>query len=69
MSNTTIKISGMSCEHCVMRVTKALSSLPGVKEVKVDLQSGTATFDKPEKVTLEEVARGIEEAGYRVERS
>ena len=68
MARITVKISGMSCEHCAMRVTKALSGIPGVKEVKVDLKSGTATFEKPEGVTLEDVARVIEEAGYRVEK-
>ncbi|OAQ20860.1 heavy-metal-associated domain-containing protein [Thermosulfurimonas dismutans] len=68
MAKTTIRISGMSCEHCAMRVTKALSGLSGVTDVKVDLKSGTATFEKPESVTLEDVARVIEEAGYRVEK-
>jgi len=29
-----IKIQGMSCQHCVMSVTKALGSLPGVKNLK-----------------------------------
>ncbi len=67
MARTTVRISGMSCEHCVKRVTKALESLPGVKNVKVDLASGTATFEKPETVTREDIARVIQEAGYRVE--
>ncbi len=69
MSKTTIKISGMSCEHCVRRVTEALSKLPGVKNVQVDLSSGTAIFEKPENLSFEEIARAIEEAGYRVERA
>ncbi len=63
---TTIKISGMSCEHCVKRVTKALESLPGVKNVKVSLKSGEATFERPENLSVEEIARAIEEAGYKV---
>ncbi|QJA05393.1 heavy-metal-associated domain-containing protein [Thermosulfurimonas marina] len=67
MAETKVKISGMSCEHCVRRVTKALEGLPGVKNVRVDLTSGTATFEKPEDLSLSEIARAIEEAGYRVE--
>ncbi len=66
MAKTTIKISGMSCEHCVKRVTKALSELPGVGDVKVDLKTGTATFEKSESLTLDDIARAIEEAGYKV---
>ena len=69
MAKTTIKVSGMSCEHCVKRVTAALEALPGIKEVQVDLKSGLATFEKPEALSLEEIARAIEEAGYQVERS
>ena len=69
MDYTTIKIQGMSCEHCVKRVTKALESLPGVKEVKVDLTTGTATFLKPQTLSQEEIVKVIEEAGYKVEQS
>ncbi|HFC98167.1 MAG TPA: copper chaperone [Thermosulfurimonas dismutans] len=67
MSRITLKIGGMSCEHCVQRVTRALSALPGVKEVRVDLATGTASLEKPEELSREEIIRAVEEAGYRVE--
>ena len=35
-----IKVKGMSCEHCVAAVTKAVAGLPGVSNVEVDLASG-----------------------------
>ena len=31
---TTIKIKGMSCQHCVMAVTKALGSIEDLKDVQ-----------------------------------
>ena len=31
---TTIKIRGMSCQHCVMAVTKALGAIDGIKDVR-----------------------------------
>jgi len=62
----TIKVSGMSCQHCVDHVTKALEGLPGVKNVHVDLSSGEATFDNPDSVASEDIARAIEDAGYEV---
>ena len=36
-------ISGMSCNHCKANVERAILSVEGVKEVTVDLASGTAT--------------------------
>jgi copper chaperone len=40
----TLKIKGMSCQHCVGSVKKALESLPGISQVTVDLEAGQATF-------------------------
>jgi len=37
-----LKIEGMTCGHCVMRVQKALDAAPGVDGANVDLASGTA---------------------------
>ena len=34
---TTIKIKGMSCQHCVMAATKALKEIEGLQDVTVDL--------------------------------
>ncbi|KUG27404.1 mercuric transport protein periplasmic component [hydrocarbon metagenome] len=41
----SIEVKGMSCNHCVMNVTKTLAALPGVSNVNVDLGKGLATFD------------------------
>ena len=61
---TRIRITGMSCEHCVQRVTKALEGVKGIKKVRVNLQSGEAVFERPESVSLEEIRKAIEGAGY-----
>ncbi len=39
---TKMKITGMTCEHCVMAVSKALGKVPGVEKVEVSLQRGEA---------------------------
>ena len=62
----TITIKGMSCNHCAMRVTKALSGIEGIKDVKVDLEGGKATFDQTKPVDMEEIRSGIEKAGYEL---
>lgn len=39
----TLKIEGMSCQHCVDAVRKALSQVPGVEQVtEVSLDRGEA---------------------------
>ena len=62
----TLKVKGMSCQHCVMSVTKALIQLDGVKNVQVDLAKGEVRFDNTKEVASSRIAKAIEEAGYKV---
>ena len=62
----SIKIKGMSCQHCVMAVTRALSAVDGIKDVKVDLKSGMATYDEVKAVDSMVVAAAIKMAGYEI---
>jgi copper chaperone len=63
----TIKIKGMSCQHCVMAVTKALDAIEGIENVTVDLEGGEARFDKIAPVDEETIRERISDAGYEVE--
>jgi copper chaperone len=63
---TTLKVKGMSCQHCVMSVTKALSQLEGIKNVQVDLAKGEVRFDNTKEVTPHRIEKAIEGAGYEV---
>jgi copper chaperone len=62
----TIKIKGMSCQHCVNAVTKALSEIEGVSNVKVNLSAGEASFDEAQPVNAETVAEKIKKAGFEI---
>jgi copper chaperone len=64
---SAIKVKGMSCNHCVMRVTKALQAIEGIKNVKVDLQSGEATYDEDKPIDRKVIAERIRKAGYEAE--
>jgi len=64
MSAKTIEVKGMSCGHCVQAVTQALSGVPGVVNVKVDLLAGTAAFDEAVPVPEAQVRAAIERAGF-----
>jgi copper chaperone len=63
---TILKVKGMSCQHCVMSVTKALTQLEGIKNVQVDLAKGEVRFDNTKDVASNRIAKAIEVAGYEV---
>jgi copper chaperone len=61
-----IKVKGMSCEHCVAAVTKAVAGLPGVSNVKVNLASGRVSYDRAAPIPRADLDRVITAAGYEV---
>jgi len=62
----SVKIKGMSCQHCVMAVTKALDAIDGIKNVSVDLKTGTATYDEIKPLDAVVIEQAIKKAGYDV---
>lgn len=60
---TQIQIIGMTCNHCKMRVEKALKQV-GCGKIKVDLESGIATADT-RGLTEEKLRESIEELGFQ----
>ncbi len=63
---TAIKIKGMSCNHCVMAVQKALGEIDGAEDVKVDLEKNEATFDEATPVDMNAVREAVKKAGFEV---
>ncbi len=63
---TTLKVKGMSCQHCVMSVTKALNQLEGIKNVQVDLAKGEVRFDNTKEVASQRIEKVIEDTGYEI---
>lgn len=65
MEKKTIKVEGMSCQHCVKAVTDALSGISGLEKVKVDLKSGSASFNyDPAKAGMDRIKSAVEGAGF-----
>lgn len=60
----TVRIKGMSCQHCVGSTQKALEKIPGIKNVVVDLDKGEARYEG--EVNVEEVKRAITAIGFEV---
>lgn len=66
MTKTVLNVDGMSCEHCVKAVTNAVSALPGVSNVAVDLKAKTVTVEHASDLSVEKIKNEIEEQGYDV---
>lgn len=62
----TIKITGMSCGHCTAAVTKALSAIDGLTEIKVDLERKEASYTETKPVNLETIKSAITKIGFEV---
>ena len=62
---TTLKIEGMSCEHCVKHVKNALEGLGGVKSAEVSLKDNSAVVEH-EDLGLDVLKAAVVEAGYEV---
>ena len=61
----TVKIKGMSCQHCVASISKALSAIPGISHVKVDLTKGEASYEGD--IDIGKAKETIEKIGFQVE--
>lgn len=64
-------VQGMTCNHCVSSVTEELSALPGVRDVRVDLNAGGAskvTVRSESPLSQDAVASAVDEAGYSLAR-
>ncbi|MGR3757140.1 MAG: heavy metal translocating P-type ATPase [Tranquillimonas sp.] len=57
-------IEGMSCASCVGRVDRALSAVPGVHDVSVNLASESAQFSLDQTGQVGDAAAALDEAGY-----
>jgi copper chaperone len=67
MTKTILKVEGMSCEHCVAAVKKAVGALPGVTGVEVDLSGKSVTVEHDSAAApVTAIADAIEDQGYDV---
>ena len=67
MTKSIINVEGMSCDHCVKAITKAVVALDGVTVVAVDLSAKTVTVEyNTEKTTIDRIKTEIEDQGFDV---
>lgn len=65
MKNTRLEVAGMTCDHCVEAVEKALRNQNGVRNATVHLEEGAAEVEYDESaVSPEQLIAAVEEQGY-----
>jgi len=64
MKEMKIFIEGMTCNHCIKRVTEALE-LAGVEEADVKIGEADIIFDE-NKTDIKRIAKALENAGYKL---
>ncbi len=64
MKTTVLIVPDMMCGHCEMTIRKALSALPGVGEITVDLTKKTVEIHHKDSVTSEELSEIVTGEGF-----
>ena len=64
MATDQFRVPGVSCDHCVRAITEEVSVLPGIQQVVVNLGDKSVQINHEGKVSLEELIKAINEAGY-----
>ena len=59
-----LNVEGMSCNHCVASVRKALEGLDGVREADVSLDDKKARVELDKDLADEVLVKAVEDAGF-----
>ncbi|MFF8960632.1 heavy-metal-associated domain-containing protein [Streptomyces sp. NPDC014894] len=62
----TYLVEGMVCAHCAATVTKAITTLDGVRGVEVDVQSERVSVSSDRALDDAELARTLDDIGYEM---
>ncbi len=65
MEKLELKVSGMSCGHCVAAVSKSLNALDGVDVENVEIGSVKVSYD-PASLSRDRIAEAVADAGFEV---
>lgn len=60
-----LQVKGMSCQHCVKAVTKAIQALDAEAQVTVELPQGTVSVSTS--LTRDQTVQAISDEGYEVQ--
>ena len=62
-----LKVSGMSCNHCEMRMKNALESVDGVQSAVADHKKGLVIIETDDGVSKDSLVKAVNDTGrYKV---
>ncbi len=64
MATLKLAITGMSCDHCVRHVTKALAAVSGVTVTQVTVGHATVDYNG-QPASLAAIVQAVDDAGYQ----
>ena len=66
MTETTISVPEIHCDHCKMSLEGALTQVTGVTKASVDVPSATISVSFAAPATMNDLLAAIEGQGYEV---
>ena len=67
MNSITLRITGMTCEHCARTVEKALSGLPGIVSASVSYDDELASVTAQSETNTDTLVHAVKASGYAAE--
>ncbi|MBM7603035.1 copper chaperone [Metabacillus crassostreae] len=68
MEKVSLKVKGMSCDHCVKTIEENVGTLNGVDRLLVDLEEEDVVIEyNADTISLDKLKEAIEEQGYEIE--
>lgn len=66
MDNFTVQVDGLGCPFCAYGLEKKFKELKGIKEVKIEMETGIMDFEYPadKQLSIAQVEQQVEKAGY-----
>jgi periplasmic mercuric ion binding protein len=66
MDQFTLRVDGLGCPFCAYGLEKKFKDVKGIKDIKIDIQTGKMTFNVPvtTMLTLEQADDRVNKAGY-----
>jgi len=65
MKTQNLTIEGMSCNHCVMHVTKELEKLKGLTIETVEIGKARVQVDES-MINADQISKAVQDAGYKL---
>jgi len=66
MDAFTLQVDGLGCPFCAFGLEKKFKEFKGIKDVKIEIETGVFTFNYPtdKNLSLVDVTKQVEKAGY-----